>query len=167
MAMIEVTLRVVGIFFNRTIKFEGGDQPKIKNLLEEARRQFPIEETNGFDYDATSGGVRPSSLIYFSHNFSGLYDYNADGSISPGEGKTLSGKTRSPGLYKLQEQDIEGGGLGWQSYIIRDGQLASKTLVAGGFVYFSEQNILGGDEVIWRLVAIGKRRVLPLVQSVA
>lgn len=154
MSILTVKLRVVGIYFNREIKFEGGANPTILTLLEAAKNQFPINRRGGIDYIPTR--TSPPSLVCISHNYPGRYDYDGDGSIDgPQDGLTLSGNHRMAGIYSLAEQAIEGGVIGWQHYVVRDGQLVSKTPPSRGFQSFAVQQIQNGDEVTLRLVAIG------------
>jgi hypothetical protein len=154
-----VKLRIVGVYFNRKITFDDGGQPAkvtIATLLDAARTQFPVSRRGGIDYVATAGTL--PSLVSFSHNFPGRYDFDGDGTITgPDDGPTLSGGIRHAGIYTLAEQGIDGGLVGWQHYVVRKGVLVSKTPASRGFQSFATQHIEDGDEVTWRLVAIALR----------
>ncbi|MCX6607887.1 MAG: hypothetical protein NTV52_30465, partial [Acidobacteria bacterium] len=71
------------------------------------------------------------------------------------------------GIYQLTEIAIPSGVVAWQSYVYRNGisvtQYAPESgsgyspvisTKPGGFVLFDQTPIEGGDEVIWRQVAI-------------
>jgi hypothetical protein len=155
MPMISVKLRVVGIYFNRKIEFEVGEKPTIENLLDAAKEQLSLGKPGGFHYETDPDDS--NSIGFFAHNFSGLYDFNGNGKTERGEGETHGGNEPVPGLYMLKEQEIRGGYLAWQSYIIRGGKPAGQTTKPKGFVYFKDKEIKDEDVVIWRLVAIGEK----------
>ncbi len=150
---MKVQLRIVGIYFNRPIQFES-DDPTIFTVLQEAQKQFPLYSPGGFQFVSTTS-TKPS-IVSFAHNYPGKYDFDGNGSIAdPVDGPTLSGYIRSPGVYELKEQAIVGGVVGWQYYVIRAGEVVSKTPASRGFDSYAGFKVKDGDMVLWRLVAIG------------
>jgi len=91
-------------------------------------------------------------------------------------GPTLNLDTRARGIYQLTEIAIPAGVVAWQYYVYRKGiswsQLhpgaptgasptINKKVPAKGFTPFDKFEILAGDEIVWRQVAILRNPVLP------
>jgi hypothetical protein len=165
MALFHVKLRVVGIYFNRLIEFDdGGKTVTIETLHNEAMSQFPISRHNGifftgsFEQPDGSESKKGNPIRTVSHNYSGKYDFDGNGSLKDAvDGPTLGGNFRSKGIYELSEQLIENGLLAWQYYVMRGGKLVSKTLSKREFDPYGEFTLQDKDEVTWRLVSIATK----------
>jgi hypothetical protein len=170
MAPLSVKLRVVGIYFNRHIKFDDGGKPAtIETLHDAATSQCPISRPGGIFFigSQTRADGTPqidgNQIRTVSHNYSGKFDFNGNGSLKDAvDGHTLGGKSRPPGIYELSEQVIENGLLAWQYYVMRGGKLISKTPPERGFNPYEEFILNDKDEVTWRLVSIATQ---PLARS--
>jgi hypothetical protein len=164
-ALFHVKLRVVGIYFNRLIKFDdGGKAVTIETLHNAAMSQFPISRQNGifftgsFEQPDGSESKEGNPIRTVSHNYSGKYDFNGNGSLKDAvDGPTLGGNFRPKGIYELSEQLIENGLLAWQYYVMRGGKLVSKTPPERGFNPYGEFILQDKDEVTWRLVSIATK----------
>lgn len=177
MSVYEVGLRVVGVYYNATIRFEFDDadglRPTVKRVCDEAAMQPPTGDRGAifFDYRmkrfSQTGAYKPS-LFSVTHSYPGQYDYDGNNSLRDiGDGATLNNIRLPAGPYSLAEQAIPGGFLGWQHYLIRDesggdprhgGRVVSKTPPTRGFNSSADQPVETGDLVIWRLVAIAKQQ---------
>jgi hypothetical protein len=154
---LTVQLRVVGIYFNTPITFESAN-PTIASLMYEASKQLPIDLPGGFAYTSTLS--TDPSVVSVSHNYSGRFDFDGNGSSSdPVDGPTLRGITLPAGIYELKEQSIADGLVGWQYYVVRDNQVVSTTPASRGFLSYAKFLLQDGDKVIWRLVGIAKAPV--------
>jgi hypothetical protein len=154
---MQVTLRIVGIFFNKKVEID--DTVKtVKDVMDAYRR-------NGNDKTSKIGGLRyiiepkDNTIKKISFNFDGKYDFQGD-SPANGKGKTLGGQTLPPRVYSLRERSLgKNSQLAWQYYVIdKNGKNKSRTLQAKGFTPFGKNpanyTIEAGDTIIWRLVAI-------------
>jgi hypothetical protein len=168
-ASFQAKLRVVGIYFNRVIKFDDGGNPvTIDTLHNKAMSQFPISRKNGIFFTGsfvrTDGTIseKGNPIRTVSHNYSGKYDFNGNGSLKDAvdrDGATLGGYLRPKGIYELSEQLIENGLLAWQYYVMRGGKLVSKTPPERGFNPYEEFTLQDKDEVTWRLVSIATKPI--------
>ena len=168
--MIQVRLRVVGVFYDQMLGLRDGGS--IKDLLDVAVLNTGMTGTlSNFSYTSTvmqrlKNGAPTSfnSLLGFAHNLTNQ--------IKP----SLGNKERRAGYYKLFESiSIEKDSVtvhAWQYYVIRSENVksnfwegaASKPDVspavpkAGegtpGFTPFDEFTLVDGDEVVWRNVSI-------------
>jgi len=159
MTFFRAKLRVVGVYFNKFIEFDdGGNQVTIEDLHNQAMSQFPINRPQGIlftgSFTQPDGSTIPNPIVAVSHNYPGKYDFNANNSLTDEvDGPTLGGKDRPAGIYELSEQLIENGLLAWQYYVMRGGELVSKTPPARGFNSYQGFVLENGDEVTWRLVS--------------
>jgi hypothetical protein len=164
-ADINLRLRVVGVYFNRRFTFDdGGKDVTIETLHNEAMSQCPISKPGGIFFTGSfeqPDGSTPATgnpIRTISHNYSGKYDFNGNGSLGdPVDGPTLSGINRSQGIYELSEQIIENGLLAWQYYVNRGGTIVSKTPKERGFNPHQKFILKDKDLVTWRLVSIATR----------
>jgi hypothetical protein len=166
-AQVNVKLRVVGVYFNRLIKFDdGGKSVTIETLHNEAMSQFPISRLGGIfftgsfqDPDGTASS-EGNPIRTISHNYSGRFDFDGNGSVKDvvdRQGQTLGGNFRAKGIYELSEQIIENGLLAWQYYVMRGGKLVSKTPPERLFNSYQGFTLKDKDEVTWRLVSIATK----------
>jgi hypothetical protein len=180
----QVRLRVAGIYYDQLFDIDvltpnphfkipgrtplAGGQPTILELLEAARRN-PGPDKDNFNYvferreitlpDGKPGGEGLSlTSITVEHTK---------------EIRSLGGNHRPAGIYQLTEIAIPCGVVAWQSYVYRNG--ISETQddpksgsgyspvipTKGGFLLFDQTPIEGGDEVIWRQVAILREPNVP------
>jgi hypothetical protein len=164
-AQLSVKLRVVGVYFNRVIKFDDGGNPAtIETLHNAAMSQFPITRQNGIfftgSFEQPDGSQEPDGnpLRTVSHNYSGKFDFNGNGSLKDAvDGTTLGDRSRAKGIYELSEQLIENGLLAWQYYVMRGGELVSKTPSSRKFNPYGGFVLQNNDEVTWRLVSIATK----------
>ena len=161
MVFFRAKLRVVGVYFNKFIEFDDdGSQVTIEDLHNEAMSQFPISRPGGIFFTGSfqqpdGSSTKPNPIVAISHNYPGKYDFNANNSLTDEvDGKTLGGNNRPAGIYELSEQLIENGLLAWQYYVMRGGELVSKTKPERGFNSYQGFVLENGDEVTWRLVSI-------------
>jgi hypothetical protein len=176
--MMEIRLRVAGIYFNRFLNVPAnadGSPITIKNAMDFCKATYDIGKENGFDYGPKAVNMpdgRQLNLVdCISHFFSGAYDFNGDGKITPGKdnkGKTLGNNTRAAGLYALKEQTIQSSpqiSLVWQYYVRElngEGSLRSRTMPSNsGFTSFDKFELKDGDELLWRLVTIQFGPMIP------
>lgn len=164
-----IRLRIAGIYYDESFQIADlvpvpaiavpgrvspGANPTIFELLETAvakpgknKADFVyVFERRGKHLSITSLGVRHKKAI----------------------GLTLGGNTRPPGTYQLTEIAIPEGVVAWQYYVYRGGISVSQqqppiaptsgfSPVKGnddGFTGFDQFELLDGDEIIWRQVAI-------------
>lgn len=178
MADIQVTLRIVGLYFNApvTVPVPAGGNVTVKDVMDAyIAAGNTIDKVGGLAYSVKEdyGQVGTySSISSISHHYGGKFDYNADGNIvalpagqtptpAAPDGPTLVGVLRDPGLYKLEEFAIPGanGVVAWQYYVVApDGDVKSTTPVSRGINRFDDPKagytIQTGDTIIWRMVAI-------------
>jgi hypothetical protein len=165
LAQLNIKLRVVGVYFNRLITFDdGGKTATIETLHNAAMSQCPISRLGGIlftgSFEQPSGldPKKPNPIRAVSHNYSGRFDFNGNGSLSDAvDGETLGGNSRPPGIYELSEQLINNGLLAWQYYVRRGGKLVSKTPPERGFNNYQGFVLKDKDEVTWRLVSIATK----------
>jgi hypothetical protein len=167
MADITVRLRVVGVYFNRRFTFDdGGKSVTIETLHNEAMSKCPISQPGGifftgsFEQPDGSTPITGNPIRTVSHNYSGKYDFNGNGSLEdPVDGPTLGNRNRPEGIYQLSEQLIENGLLAWQYYVMRGKKLVSTTPPERKFNPYAGFTLKDGDEVTWRLVSIATKSI--------
>ncbi len=175
--MATIHLRIVGLYFNAPVTIDDARIAagiSIKDVIDAYVAAHPLNTPRGLAYtiklDPSEPGADPfETLLSFSHNYDGRYDFFGDGNdMESGDGPTLSGSTREAGVYMLQENTIPGvtsGALVWQYYLQgkdADGGFVpkSKTPVSRGFKSFAAvpedpaRRVADGDTIIWRLVAL-------------
>lgn len=170
MALLNIRLRVVGVFFDKILTLTDVVSPTIKDVLDAA----VVAAAGNFVYTAetrfdSSAGKASLTMKSFEHDLVGP--------LAP----TLGGRSRIAGRYVLGETvDSIGGSTivrAWQYYVIRAGKAVSNAvdglgrydvsatnpvgpLVPGdplptpGFTTFNRQGVDDGDEIIWRNVSI-------------
>ena len=170
---MKIRLRVAGIYFNRELIVPpnaDGTPITILNAMNYIQEALPIEKEGGFKFEPHNMSPKgtPDFLIVtmFSHFFSGNYDFNGDGKITPAkdnQGKTLGGNTRQCGLYALKSGKVQDSPTiitAWQYYVRENngnGRLRSRTEPdSGGFTSFDKFELKDHDELTWRLVTIQK-----------
>ncbi len=164
-AEINVRLRVVGVYFNQRFIFDDGAKSvTIETLHNEAMLKCPINKPGGifftgsFEQPDGSTPIMGNPIRTISHNYSGKYDFNGNGSLEdPVDGSTLSGRNRTEGIYELSEQIIENGLLAWQYYVNRGGKIVSRTPKERGFNPYQDFILKDQDLVTWRLVSIATK----------
>lgn len=153
-----IRLRVAGIFYDQTFQVSdlsrrGDGSITIEQVMDAARAKGNLDY--GFEYRAAALGLPPASfkksMIKIAHRIDVPFH-------------SLGGKARDAGLYDLLEIKFPGGVVAWQYYVLRDGASASSSppgeLVSapiqakGGFTPYNEMTVMGGDTIIWRMVAI-------------
>ncbi|MBC7805576.1 MAG: hypothetical protein H7145_05440 [Akkermansiaceae bacterium] len=177
--MAVVTLRIVGIYLNAPVTVSGAGPLSIEGVLDAAVQQYPFNKGKGFTYKsqvaftAPADGTPPEkrvSMLAFSHNYIGDYDFDGDGTIVPPEGKTLGSKKRDAGIYTLEEsKDKETGEVRvWQYYVTAPvGGMTNATILKSktvpgdnGFLTADKfNNVADGDTITWRLVSIQPKPV--------
>ena len=178
MALITVTLRIVGIYFNEPVIIDDAPGPlTVKNVLDEYIRIHPdLSVAGGLEYIRFPFEKDGKDFIKtFNYNYPGIYNYDGNDTlvvatdpekptiVAP-DGHSLGKQPRTEGIYTLSE-DFEDQfnskkiGLVWQYYIIsKDGINKSKTPVSRGFKPFGATPPIylleDGDVITWRLVGI-------------
>jgi hypothetical protein len=162
MAQIKVELRIVGLFFSKTVELDDTMPLSVKDVIDAYVKNFPIDKLNGLSYrfSAETPDEKKFTMLSFTHNYDGGYEEKG---LSK-DGLTIGGKLRPAGLYELQELSLDPIVVAWQYYVI-DGtskENKTKTLPGEEFTGFATkltdaQAIKDGDTVIWRMVAIVRR----------
>ena len=170
---INIKLRIVGLYFNETIRIENVPTLTVKNIIDKYVKANPLLDTvGGLDYETftpTGGDPFISAFIY---NFGGSYNFDGDRtSTGAVDGKSLGNIARKAGIYKLAEDfqesfinaETKNVGLVWQYYVSDiNEKVKSKTPVSRKFNSFAiaplptEWSFAEGDTVTWRLVAIAR-----------
>lgn len=154
---MNVTLRIVGLFFNKKVVLEDVESNTVKDVMDAYINagNTDLDVPGGLAYSDDSR----NTLKEISFHYEGMYDFNPNDSTSP-QNKTLDGKVLSAGVRTLTELRVnENVLLGWQYYVIsKGGTNKSRTKQAKGFTPYGETpanyEIVDGDTIIWRLVAI-------------
>lgn len=167
MSKIKVNLRVVGLFFSRPVEIEYRDDLSIKDIMDAAIAQYPLQgdaDKTGIAYRfSTEGPHSKSSVFEITCGFDGTYDeYLPDGTVAKKDGLTIGKKRRKAGIYRLQELVLDPIVVAWQSYVIdkKSFENKTKTLPGAGFTTFDtplNKVIQDGDTIIWRMVAIVRK----------
>lgn len=166
MALINVTLRIVGLYFNETVTINDKTNLTVQEVVDEYVKLHPnLNVAGGLEYSLFQSGS-DSFIKSFTYNYDGIYNFDASvgPKVIPPDGKTLGNQTRTAGLCKLSE-DFEDQfadkslGLVWQYYVAnKNGKPKSKTPVSRGFQPFGENlggyNLAKNDIITWRLVGI-------------
>lgn len=153
-----IRLRVAGIFYDHTFQVSqlsrrGDGTITIEQVMDAARAKGNLDY--GFEYRAAALDLPPElfkkSMIKIAHRIREPF-------------RSLGGKHRPAGYYDLTEIKFPGGVVAWQYYVLRGGVSASSSptgeLVSapvqanGGFTPYNEMPVIGGDTIIWRMVAI-------------
>jgi len=181
---IDVHLRIVGLFFSKTVQINNDRPISIKDVIDKYIKDndffYPVNDPveanrgkakpNGLAYTASSEGpgLQPHSILSFTHNYDGFYREKGK---DDGCGRTIGGKKRLEGTYRLQELALDPIVVAWQSYLIDGTTHKNKTKTPPGLAIGSgtsqfttfdipligDQAIKGGDTIIWRMVAIARR----------
>jgi hypothetical protein len=154
--MKNVTLRIVGLFFNKKVQIED-TVTTVKGVMDAYRNAGNANLANlgGMEYHADSRGT----LTKVSFHYEGKYDFNPNDATPP-KPKTLGGKQLLAGVRTLEELRVNKNViLGWQYYVISKSKTnKSRTKQAEGFKPFgatpANYTIVDGDTIVWRLVAI-------------
>jgi hypothetical protein len=162
---IQIRLRVAGIFYDKPFEVSMINKRidgtmTIENVMEFARLTTNLDY--GFEYRAAalneSGKDAIKSMIQMAHRVDAEF-------------KSLGGKKRPVGVYRLIETPIPAGVVAWQYYVIApDGSSRSTNPVSefvsppippvgvppakSRFTPYDEMTVQGGDTIIWRMVAI-------------
>ena len=155
---MQVTLRIVGLFFNKKVIIPDVTTNTVEDVMEAYINagNSNIAIPGGLTYkDDTRGTLKEISFHY-----EGTYDFNPNNATPP-QNQTLQGKTLPARVRTLKELRVDANViLGWQYYVIsKRGTNKSKTKQAQGFMPYGvtpplTYNIVEGDTIIWRLVAI-------------
>ena len=168
MAEIKITLRIVGLYFNKPVHIENKKGLNVKDVMDKYRAEHPLSQPNGLDYLLTPAYTTEELVLTtIKHNFSGDFDFDASGTTTrPPDGPSLDNVQRKSGIYTLGE-DLEDHfpdkrvGLAWQYYVVSPtGKVKSKTPVSRKFKRFDatppDYTLENDDTIIWRLVAIAR-----------
>ncbi|MBC8151547.1 MAG: hypothetical protein H7Z72_01415 [Bacteroidetes bacterium] len=171
---INIKLRIVGLYFNKTVSIEKKDGLTVRDVLDEYISLNPdLSKPGGLEYSRFPRNIPTGTdfLKTFTYHFEGDYDFNGNNVITePSDGPSLGNIKRKEGIYTLSE-DFEDSfadktvGLIWQYYVVapetKDGRgvVKSRTPESRKFNAFGDNTNPGytledGDTIIWRLVAI-------------
>jgi hypothetical protein len=155
---MQVTLRIVGLFFNKKVIIPDVTTNTVEDVMEAYINagNSDIAIPGGLSYLDDLRGT----LNEISFHYEGTYDFNPNNATPP-QNQTLQGKTLPAGKRTLRELRVDANViLGWQYYVIsKRGTNKSKTKQAQGFTPYGVNppltyNIVEGDTIVWRLVAI-------------
>ena len=162
--MAKINLRIVGLYFNEEVNIPLKKGLTVKDVVDEyIKDKGNSSVVGGLSYTPnpyTTG----SSVISFTHNFSGSFNYDGLPGISLVDGPTLGKRKRKAGVYTLSEETLktelaeEKIFLTWQYYVVsKGGKVKSKTPSSRKFTRWGnppDYKFKDGDSVIWRLVAV-------------
>ena len=154
--MKTVTLRIVGLFFNKKFQIEDAVDT-VKGVMDAYRgiTRNKISNPEGLTYTVETN----TTIKKISFNSNGEYDFVGN-FPAVGNGKSLGGKNLKARVYSLSERKLgKNSQLAWQYYVLdSSGINKSRTPQAAKFTPFDETStiysIADGDTIIWRLVAI-------------
>ena len=182
MAIINVNLRIVGLYFNETIKITDKPNLTVRDVLDKyISEHSDLSVAGGLEYIRFPFEINGNDFVKtFNYNFGGTYNYEGDNTLvvaanpelptlAAPDGVSLGKQEREEGIYTLSE-DFEDEftsiatkakvGLVWQYYVVSNtGVNKSKTPVNRGFKPFGGRpiyNLADGDTITWRLVAIAR-----------
>lgn len=174
MALINVKLRIVGLYFNATVRIDDTTPNlTVRSVLDEYIRLNPnLALPGGLEYSRFPIG-NTDFVTRFTYHYPGEYDYNGNNVLvlQPVgvDGPTLGNQERPAGIYTLAEEFEDQLadnkiGLVWQYYVVAPtaagGLVKSRTPANRGFQGFGVPpvgyTIAEGDTIIWRLVAIAR-----------
>lgn len=160
-----VRLRVAGLYFNQVVAMVGEGSWTVRQVMDRYIEQRAADQPM-LSYETERRGVAAAEQEPTVLAISVMH------LTAP---SSLSGTARRPGLYRLQENELDGGStvLAWQYYIVANdgkGITRSATLPGGIFTAFGkhdpQQNgVQEGDAVIWRQVAIRRAPVDPVIAA--
>ena len=182
MALINVKLRIVGLYFNETVRINDKLGLTVRDVLDKYISEHPdLSVEGGLEYIRFPfPGSNKDFVKTFTYHYGGIYNFDANNrlevapppslptSAAP-DGPTLGKQDRPEGIYTLSEdfeEELASGatrsvGLVWQYYVTDiNGKHKSKTPVSRGFQAFGEipaatnYDLANGDTITWRLVAI-------------
>jgi hypothetical protein len=179
MALVNVNLRIVGLYFNEIVRVDDAPTTTVRTVMDEYIRLHPeIAVPGGLEYGRFPINGR-DFVTTLTYHFGGDFNFDANKVVQiPPDGPSLGDQSRPAGIYTLSESledqfsDTKVG-LVWQYYVVSAaGEVKSKTPVSRGFSGFGEplpnlidplggpdipQTFADGDSIIWRLVAIARR----------
>jgi hypothetical protein len=141
--MKEISLELVGLYFNRTEKLAVGKTNTVQEVMDLFKDKVgDVRTVGGFDYMANNSR---NPMLKIRHNYKG--------------GISRSGMCRLGGIYQLAEFESSDQkiALAWQYYVIDDAQnRVSATYIGQGFESFKTAKFAfnNGWRIIWRLVGI-------------
>jgi hypothetical protein len=171
MPEISVRLRIVGLYFNETVKINDKQKLTVRDVLDKYISEHPdLSVPGGLEYVRFPLVKNGKDYVKtFNYHFGGNYNYDGDTpNLTVDDGTTLGKNKRDAGVYSLSE-DLEDEfrtpniGLVWQYYVVADngdGVVKSKTPPDRSFTPFGakpDYDIADGDLIIWRLVAIARK----------
>lgn len=178
MEEIKIKLRIVGLYFNKTVAIENKKGLNVKDVMDKYIHENPLSVPGGLEYTRATAYTVPELVITtIKHNFSGDFDFEGDNDeAGTADGPSLGDVKRESGIYTLTEdledhfpKDEKGkgrAGLAWQYYVVAPsdevgkGIVKSKTPVGRKFKRFDDATpdytLEDGDTIIWRLVAIAR-----------
>ncbi len=169
--IINVRLRIVGLYFNETVTINNKRNLTVRDVLDKYIKENPdLSVPGGLEYIRFPLVRNGEDYVKtFNYHFGGDYNYDGDTpNVTVDNGTTIGNNRRDPGIYSLSE-DLEDEfstpniGLVWQYYVVADngdGVVKSKTPPTRGFTPFGadpDYDIEDGDVIIWRLVAIARK----------
>jgi hypothetical protein len=182
MAIITVNLRIAGLYFWSAVKVDNTKTLSVKDVIDAYIATNPANPdgtlpVNGLSYEAVAknGDCKNLSVLSFTHHYDGKFNENG---LQDRCGRTIGGKIRPAGLYRLQEIALDPLVVAWQYYVIDGVTNKNKSKTSPippppprkkGFTEFNlplhidpanpdpRQGIADGDTIIWRMVAIVRR----------
>lgn len=167
MALINVRVRIVGLYFNQPVSIEDNPNLTVRDVLDEYIRLNPnLAVPGGLEYTRFPIGTT-DSVTTLTYHYGGVYNFDGNNVLTdPPDGPSLGNIDRPAGLYTLSERFEDdfttlGVGLVWQYYVVSAlGLVKSRTPASRGFQGFGQTppmyNLANGDTIIWRLVAIAR-----------
>ena len=168
MAVLNVTLRIVGLYFNEPVKVNStaSSVPTVRDVIDAYIKANPnLAKRGGLEYQRFPIMGNPDDFATtFTYHYPGEYNYDGNNELllqpDGPDGPTLGNQFRTAGIYRLSE-DLEDNfpdkkvGLVWQYYVLNAaGILRSRTPDSRGFKSFGTFAVANGDTIIWRLVAV-------------
>ena len=161
MAQINVTLRIVGLYFNETVRINDRRGLTVRDVLDKyISEHSDLSVAGGLEYIRFPFEINGKDFVKtFNYNFGGTYNYEGDNTLvvaanpelptlAAPDGISLGKQEREEGIYTLSEDfedeftsvaTKEKVGLVWQYYITSNtGVNKSKTPVGRGFLPFGK-----------------------------
>jgi hypothetical protein len=182
--MAQVKLRIVGLYFSEIVQMDGEGPWTVRQVMDQyvnntpaGRPKLAYEVQASADTADENDSVLTISVDHRDPDTGNTFDFNF---VSPNAAETgfaatpttsLGGAKRRDGIYRLQETVLDGGSVvvAWQFYVVgnfgngptksatdpRAPNAGAKTnFVPFGKLEPGQNEVVDGDVVIWRMVAI-------------
>jgi hypothetical protein len=156
-SMRTVTLRFVGLFFNKKVVIDD-TVSTVQGVMDTyIQDNGNLAKPGGLAYFLEADDQTLKEVLF---HYEGKFDIDVKTPKIENQGKTLGGKTLKAGVRSLRELRVDDNVvLAWQYYVENEqGTNKSKTKAAEKFKPFGDKEadyeIEDGDTIIWRLVAI-------------